>query len=207
MEEERTHMNKKFNLTENLSEQGVLADLVSIARQKEIPVVDYTQQIIRWNSYQQVLDDIDKKCIKTNGDVWLKRNIRHNAKFLDETAAGFLIAAGLFALIMVGVATASNNFYGVVGAAIAITIVGWQAFIRLHPPSLIHFVCKPALHIDEFAYMNKAIKGIRKVQRDPVVNLPPIEMSIPRRWLVQQGLLDFMTSLEEISAEKRKVVE
>jgi len=126
---------------------------------------------------------------------------------LDETAAGFLIAAGLFALIMVGVATASNNFYGVIGAAIAITIVGWQAFIRLHPPSLIHFVCKPALHIDEFAYMNKAIKGIRKVQRDPVVNLPPIEMSIPRRWLVQQGLLDFMTSLEEISAEKRKVVE
>ena len=207
MGDDRSHLNKQFNITENLCEQGVLRDLVSIARHTELSVADYSQQIMRWNSYQQVLDDIDKKCAKTHGDVQLRRNIRHNAKILDETTAGFLIAAGLFALVMAGVATANNNFYGVVGAAVALALVGWQAFIRLHPPSLIHFVCKPALHIDEFAYMNRAIKGIRKVQRDPVVNLPPVEMSIPRRWLAQQGLLDFMTSLEEIRSEKRNMVE
>ncbi|HEX2615164.1 MAG TPA: hypothetical protein VHL10_06705, partial [Nitrososphaera sp.] len=67
--------------------------------------------------------------------------------------------------------------------------------------------CRPALHVDEYAYMNKAIKGIRKVRRDPVVKLPPLEMSIPRAWLAQQGMLDFMESLADIKSDKGKKVE
>jgi hypothetical protein len=55
--------------------------------------------------------------------------------------------------------------------------------------------------------MNKAIKGIRKVRRDPVVKLPPLEMSIPRAWLAQQGMLDFMESLADIKSDKGKKVE
>lgn len=204
MGEKRSHVNERSITAENFDGEGVLADLVSIAPRKDIPAVDYNQQIERWNSYQQMLDEIDKKCAKTNGDVQLRRNIRHNAKILDDTAAGFLSATGLFALVIGGVGIVSNNLYAVSGAAIALALVGWQAFIRLHQPSLIHFTCKPALHIDQYAYMNKAIKGIRKVQRDPVVNLPKLEMSIPRKWLAQQGMLDFMQTLADIQIEKRK---
>ncbi|HEX2557774.1 MAG TPA: hypothetical protein VHK86_05590 [Nitrososphaera sp.] len=207
MGEKRSHVNEKSAIMESFSRKGVLADLTSIAQRKDVPAVDYNQQIERWNSYQHMLDEIDGECGKTKGDVQLRRNIKHNAKILDETATGFLSVIGLFALVIGGVGIASNNLYAVLGVAIALALVGWQTFIRLRPPSLIHFTCRPALHVDEYAYMNKAIKGIRKVRRDPVVKLPPLEMSIPRAWLAQQGMLDFMESLADIKSDKGKKVE
>jgi hypothetical protein len=207
MGEKRSHVNEKSIVAESFGGEGVLADLVNIAQRKDIHPVDYNQQIERWNSYQHMLDEIGGKCEKTKGDVQLRRNVRHNVKVLDDAAVAFLSVIGLFALIIGDVGIANNNIYVVLGAAVALALVGWQAFIRLHPPSLVHFTCKPALHIDEYAYMNKAIKGIRKVQRDPVVNLPPLEMSIPRTWFAQQGMLDFMQTLADIKSERGKIVE
>jgi hypothetical protein len=57
------------------------------------------------------------------------------------------------------------------------------------------------LHIDEFAYMRQAIKGIPAVEHDPIVRLPVIEMDIPRAWLGQQGMLKFMESLNDIKLD------
>ena len=194
--------NEKSIIAESFVGKGILAELVCIARQNDTPEIDYDRKIERWNSYQHVLDEIDKKCAKTNGDIQLRRNIRHNAKILDETAVAFLSIIGLTALVICVGGIATSNIYAIFGSSIALAFVGWQALIRVHQPSSIHFTCKPALHINEYAYMNKAINGIRKVQRDPVVKLSSLEMSIPSAWLAQQGMLDFMESLADIKSDK-----
>jgi hypothetical protein len=59
------------------------------------------------------------------------------------------------------------------------------------------------LHIDEFAYMRQAIKGIPPVEHDPIVRLPVLEMDIPRAWLGQQGMLKFMESLNDLKLEDK----
>jgi hypothetical protein len=93
--------------------------------------------------------------------------------------------------------------YGIIGSAMALGFIGWQSFIRLHHPSIINFSCSPVLHIDEFAYMRQAIKGIPAVEHDPIVRLPVMEMDIPRAWLGQQGMLKFMESLSDLKLEDK----
>jgi hypothetical protein len=95
----------------------------------------------------------------------------------------------------------TNNIYVIFGSAIALGFIGWQSFIRVHHPSIINFRCSPVLHIDEFAYMRQAIKGIPPVEHDPIVRLPILEMDIPRAWLGQQGMLKFMESLSDLKLE------
>ena len=80
--------------------------------------------------------------------------------------------------------------------------VAWQAFIRLHHPSIIHFKCSPVLHIDEFAYMRHAIKAIPPAENDPVVRLPELEMYVSRAWLSQHGMLKFMQTLGDIKLDE-----
>jgi tetrahydromethanopterin S-methyltransferase subunit G len=160
--------------------------------------LDYPRQIERWNKYQNILDKVEEKCKQTNGDVILRRNIKHNVKILDDVSIAFLSVIGLTALMVIIGGLMGSNYYLVIGGALSLAFVGWQIVLRLFPPSLVRFSCRPALHMEEYVYMNKHIQGIPKVARDPIVKLPSMEMQIPRSWLAQQGMLEFMESLEDI---------
>lgn len=182
---------------------GVLQQLKNVAKQR-VNKIDYQQQIERWNKYQELLDKIDQKCKKAVG-VRLARNVKHNVKMLGDTEAAALSIIGLIALLtMWGANTIEDGLYGMIGSAVALGFVGWQTAIRLHHPSVIHFKCRPVLHIDEFAYMRQAINGIPPAEHDPIVRLPVLEMSIPRAWIAQQGMLKFMESLADIELDKEK---
>jgi hypothetical protein len=181
---------------------NIFPQLKAVASQR-VADIDYEQQIARWNQYQELLDKIDKKCSRRAG-VRLSRNVKHNVKtFTDATTAalGFIALAALMS--MWGSYT-MNSIYGIVGSAIPLGFIGWQSFIRLHHPSIINFRCSPVLHIDEFAYMRQAIRGIPAVEHDPIVRLPEVEMDIPRAWLGQQGILKFMESLGDLKLEDDK---
>jgi len=164
--------------------------------------VDYEQQIDRWNKYQEILDKVDKKCNRRAG-IRLSRNVKHNVKTFTDTATAALGIIALTALISMSGSFTINSVYGIIGSAIALGFIGWQCFIRLHHPSIINFSCSPVLHIDEFAYMRQAIKGIPPVEHDPIVRLPVLQMDIPRAWLGQQGMLKFMESLNDVKLEEK----
>jgi hypothetical protein len=166
---------------------NIFRQLRALASQR-VADIDYEQQIARWNQYQELLDKIDKKCSRQAG-VRLSRNVKHNVKTFTETAVAALGFIALTALMSMWGSYTMNNIYGIFGSAIALGFIGWQSFIRLYHPSIINFRCSPVLHIDEFAYMRQAIKGIPPVEHDPIVRLPMLNMTIPRAWLGQQGML------------------
>ena len=182
--------------------EKIFRQLEAVASQR-VADIDYKQQIARWNEYQELLDKIDKKCSRQAG-VRLSRNVKHNLKTFTEVSIAGLGFIALTALTsMVGSFT-MNNIYGIIGSAIALGFIGWQSFIRLHHPSIINFKCSPVLHIDEFAYMRQAIKGIPAVEHDPIVRLPILEMDIPRVWIGQRGMLKFMDSLSDLKLEDKR---
>jgi hypothetical protein len=162
--------------------------------------LDCEQQIDRWNQYQELLDNVDKKCIRQAG-VRLSRNVRHNVKTFTETTTGVLGFIALIAIMSVWGSLLIYSTYGLIFSGICLGFIGWQSFIRLHHPSTIHFTCSPILHIDEFAYMRQVIKGVPEVEHDPSIRLPVLEMAIPRAWLGQQGMLKFMESLSQLKPE------
>ncbi len=178
---------------------NIFRQLKTIASQR-VADIDYEQQIERWNQYQELLDKIDKKCSRQVG-VKLSRNVKHNVKTFTETTVAALGFLAMIALMSMAGSYTMNNLYGIIGSAIALGFIGWQSFIRVHHPSIINFRCSPILHIDEFAYMRQAIKGIPAVEHDPIVRLPVLEMNIPRAWLGQQGMLKFMESLRDLKLE------
>ncbi len=179
---------------------NIFRQLKAVANQS-VADIDYEQQIERWNQYQELLDKIEKKCSGQSG-VRLSRNVNHNVKTFTETAVAALGFITLISLMSLALSSTTNSVYGIIASAAALGIIGWQSFIRVHHPSIIDFRCSPVLHIDEFAYMRQAIKGIPPVEHDPIVRLPAIEMAIPRRWLGQQGMLKFMESLSELKLEE-----
>jgi hypothetical protein len=183
------------------SGENVFRQLKSVASQK-VADIDYEQLIDRWNKYQEILDKVDKKCNRRAG-VRLSRNVKHNVKTFTDTATAALGIIALTGLISMSGSFAINSVYGIIGSAIALGFVGWQCFIRLHHPSIINFRCSPVLHIDEFAYMRQAIKGIPPVEHDPIVRLPVLQMDILRAWLGQQGMLKFMESLNDVKLEEK----
>jgi hypothetical protein len=178
---------------------NVFRQLKTIASQR-VANIDYEQQIERWNQYQELLDKLDKKCSRQAG-VRLSRNVKHNVKTFTEMAVAALGFLAMISLMSLAGSYTMNSVYGIIGSAIALGFIGWQSFIRVHHPSIINFRCSPILHIDEFAYMRQAIKGIPPVEHDPIVRLPAVEMAIPRRWLGQQGMLKFMESLSDLKLE------
>jgi hypothetical protein len=177
----------------------IFRQLKAVASQR-VADIDYEQQIARWNEYQELLDKISKKCSREAG-VRLSRNVKHNLKTFTEVSIAGLGFIALTALMSLAGSFTINNIYGIIGSAIALGFIGWQSFIRLHHPSIINFKCSPVLHIDEFAYMRQAIKGIPAVEHDPIVRLPILEMDIPRAWLRQRGMLKFMESLSDLKLE------
>jgi hypothetical protein len=179
--------------------RNIFGQLKAVASQR-IADIDYQQQIDRWNKYQELLDKVDKKCGRRAG-VRLSRNVKHNVKTFSDTVSAALGIIALTALVSLSGSLTINSIYGIIGSAIALGFIGWQSFIRLHHPSVINFRCSPVLHIDEFAYMRQAIKGIPAVEHDPIVRLPVLEMDIPRAWLGQQGMLKFMESLNDIKLD------
>jgi hypothetical protein len=179
--------------------RNIFGQLKAVASQR-VDDIDYEQQIDRWNKYQEILEKIDKKCGRRVG-VRLAKNVKHNVKTFTDTATAALAIIALTALMSMWGSYTINSLYGIIGSAIALGFIGWQSFIRLYHPSIIHFRCSPVLHIDEFAYMRQAIKGIPAVEHDPIVRLPVLEMHIPRAWLGQQGMLKFMESLSDIKLE------
>jgi hypothetical protein len=178
---------------------NVFRQLKAIASQR-VANIDYEQQIERWNQYQELLDKLDKKCSRQAG-VRLSRNVKHNVKTFTEMAVAALGFLAMISLMSLAGSYTMNSVYGIIGSAIALGFIGWQSFIRVHHPSIINFRCSPILHIDEFAYMRQAIKGIPPVEHDPIVRLPAVEMAIPRKWLGQQGMLKFMESLSDLKLE------
>jgi hypothetical protein len=202
-ESDKYHLNlfldNAINDSSNNIGGNIFRQLKAVASQRAADI-DYEQQIARWNEYQELLDKLDKKCNRQAG-VRLSRNVKHNVKtFTDATTAALGIIA-LTALMSMWGSFTINSVYGIIGSAIALGFVGWQSFIRLHHPPIINFRCSPVLHIDEFAYMRQAIKGIPAVEHDPIVRLPVLEMNIPRAWLGQQGMLKFMESLSDLKLE------
>lgn len=177
----------------------IFRQLRAVASQR-VAYIDYEQQISRWNEYQELLDKIDKKCSRQVG-VRLSRNVKHNVKTFTDATTAALGTIALTALMSMWGSFTINSLYGIFGSAIALGFIGWQSFIRLYHPSIINFRCSPVLHIDEFAYMRQAIKGIPAVEHDPIVRLPVLEMDIPRAWLGQQGMLKFMESLSDLKLE------
>src|SRR5215210_828327 len=202
-ESDEYHLNLFLDSTINQSSissgGNIFRQLKAVASQK-VANIDYHQQIDKWNKYQELLDKIDNKCSRRAG-VRLSRNVKHNVKTFTETTIAALGIIALTALMSMLGSFTINNLYGIIGSAIALGFVGWQSFIRLHHPSIINFRCSPVLHIDEFAYMRQAIKGIPAVEHDPIVRLPVLEMDIPRAWLGQQGMLKFMESLSDLKLE------
>ena len=194
--------NGLFSENRQNGNMSLLGQLSHISLEKTASEMDFHWQIGRWNRYQELLDKLDEKCENTEGDVRLKRNIRHNVKVLGDAELVVLSTISLSALfLIVAGTTMSDGIYSILAGVVALALVGWQAFIRIHAPSIVHFKCRPELHIDEYAYMNRVISRIPKVQRDPVIALPKLEMSIPRSWLAQQGMLEFMKSLDVKSME------
>jgi hypothetical protein len=185
----------------NTRGENVFRQLKAVATQR-VADIDYEQQIERWNQYQELLDKIDKRCSGQTG-VKLSRNVKHNVKTFTETTVAALGFLAMIALMSMAGSYTMNNLYGIFGSAIAFGFIGWQSFIRVHHPSIINFRCSPILHIDEFAYMRQAIKGIPAVEHDPIVRLPVLEMAIPRAWLGQQGMLKFMESLNDLKLEDK----
>lgn len=183
-------------------EGNIFHQLKAVASQR-VANIDYEQQIERWNQYQELLDKIDKKCSRQAG-VRLSRNVKHNVKTFTETTVAALGFVALISLMSLVGSYTLNSVYGIIGSAIAVGFIGWQSFIRVHHPSIISFRCSPVLHIDEFAYMRQAIKGIPAVEHDPTVRLPVVEMAIPRAWLGQQGMLTFMESLNDLKLEEEE---
>ena len=179
---------------------NVFRQLKAVASQR-VADIDYEQQIARWNEYQELLDKIDKKCSSRQVGVRLSRNVKHNVKTFTEMAVAALGFLAMISLMSLAGSYTMNSVYGIIGSAIALGFIGWQSFIRVHHPSIINFRCSPILHIDEFAYMRQAIKGIPPVEHDPIIRLPAVEMAIPRRWLGQQGMLKFMESLSDLKLE------
>src|SRR5215210_2886177 len=203
-ESDEYHLNLFLDSTINESSSSnsggnIFRQLKAVASQR-VANIDYEQQIDKWNKYQELLDKIDNKCSRRAG-VRLSRNVKHNVKTFTETTIAALGIIALTALMSMLGSFTINNLYGIIGSAIALGFVGWQSFIRLHHPSIINFRCSPVLHIDEFAYMRQAIKGIPAVEHDPIVRLPVLEMTIPRAWLGQQGMLKFMESLTDLKLE------
>jgi hypothetical protein len=176
--------------------RNIFRQLKVVASQR-VADIDYEQQIARWNEYQELLDKIDKKCSRQIG-IRLSRNVKHNVKTFTDAATAALGTIALTALVSMYGSFTINSIYGIIGSAIALGFIGWQSFIRLHHPSIINFRCSPVLHINEFAYMRQAIKGIPAVEHDPIVRLPVLEMDIPRAWLRQQSMLKFMESLSDL---------
>jgi hypothetical protein len=202
-ESDEYHVNLFLDSANNDSSCGmegnVFRQLKNVANQR-LAKVDYEQQIDRWNKYQELLDKVDKKCSRRTG-VRLSRNVRHNVKTFTDTVTAALGTIALTALVSLSGALTINSTYGIIGSAITLGFIGWQVFIRLHHPSIINFRCSPLLHIDEFAYMRQAIKGIPPVEHDPIVRLPVLQMDIPRAWLGQQAMLKFMESLNDLKLE------
>src|SRR5919107_975691 len=191
------------NNDSNSSSGGsIFRQLKSVASQKVVGI-DYEQQIDRWNKYQEILDKVDMKCNRRAG-VRLSRNVKHNVKIFTDTVTAALGIIALTALISMSGSFTINSIYGIIGSAIALGFIGWQCFIRLHHPSIINFRCSPILHVDEFAYMRQAIKGIPPVEHDPIVRLPVLQMAIPRAWLGQQAMLKFMESLSDLKLEDER---
>jgi len=175
---------------------NVFRQIKAVTNQR-VADMDYEQQIDRWNQYQELLDKLNTKCDRQAG-ARLSRNVKHNVKTFTVTAIAALGFIALTALVTMFGSFTTNSLYGIIGSGIVIGIVGWQSLIRLHPPSIINFKCSPVLHIDEFAYMSQAIKGIPAIEHDPIVRLPVLEMDIPRAWLGQQGMLKFMERLSDL---------
>lgn len=84
--------------------------------------------------------------------------------------------------------------------ALAMTIFMTYSAIRtfVYRPKMLVFECKPELHFDEVAYARRKIEGLKLPPVDPVVKLPTIKMKIPRKWMGQQSVLEFMEKLKDI---------
>lgn len=185
-------------LNKDGSGTAIFYKLQSITKQ-QIDELDYQQQIERWNGYQDLLDKIEKKCSRDSG-VRLARNVKHNFRHFTDASS---VAIGIVFVIGSLLLLAASLFDAIylIGSFATMGLVAWQIFIRVYHPSTIQLKCLPVLHIDEFAYMRQAIKGIPPIVNDPVVRLPALEMSIPRAWLSQQGMLNFMRRLDDIEPD------
>ncbi len=200
MREEQKILNHFIDVEDENGHTNILHQLQTITEQK-VEEIDYQQQIDRWNRYQEILDKIEERCGANTG-VRLDRNVRHNFYLFTATSYAALSVVGITGLMALLGAYSLDNVYYAGGGLAVLGVVAWQAFVRVHHPSIIHFKCSPVLHIDEFAYIRQAIKAVPPVENDPVVRLPLLEMSVSRKWLSQNGMLKFMQSLADIRLDE-----
>lgn len=171
---------------------------------QQIPEQDYQQQIDRWNEYQTILDEIENMIKDKKLDaagVQLRKNIDTSLRReeMEREAARFR------ALFTIPVPTyfqaraeARRGLFGKKSRSVVTENAVQNAVQKQEEPKEsadITFTCKPAIHIDEFQYMNRYIKNIPQINKDPIINLPHIEMTIPKAWIAQNSLLDVMNEL------------
>src|SRR5215210_7187820 len=100
-ESDEYHLNlfldSTINQSSSSSRGNIFRQLKAVASQK-VADIDYEQQIDRWNEYQELLDQVDKKCSRRAG-VRLSRNVKHNVKTFGDTVTAALGIVALTALV------------------------------------------------------------------------------------------------------------
>lgn len=179
-----------------------LSALTVIAEQaKQVDPQDYSTKVEVWNRYQDALTELKDKA-KTLKGISVSRNIRSNLRWIQGTE-GFPLH--LMAVAGAGAAFAfapDSGYLSLVAAAIiggTIEIAG--LVIRKRSAGRIQMLkakTKPVLHINELEYAHVLIKGMPKVSKDPEINLPEMELTIPRSYLATESLRSVMNQLQNV---------
>lgn len=186
--------------------------------EENIERTDYSALIDRWNSYWNVMDQIDAtiKEKKIQGVV-LRRNLESNLhpQYPHEKLLTILTGAGIIGMLALGLLfaipaqTAEINktswplpwWTGVaIGLGILLfSIAGWiVAYIKKPKLTVIKVSCAPVLHINELEYTGNIIKGLEKLNKDPEIYLPKLSLEIPREELAKRSSQHMMQLLQSI---------
>src|SRR5687768_16963090 len=129
MREEQNLNHYLLNISKDGNGNGnttnVFQQLQSVTEQR-VDEIDYQQQIERWNRYQELLDEIGKRCNRRGAvvGVRLARNVRHNFRVLTDTSSAALTMISMIALMSFWGAFSINNIYGIAASLAALGFVG-----------------------------------------------------------------------------------
>lgn len=194
--------------------------LSELKRIADLPAIDHIDQIKRWNEYWLMLNRLEKKVNPIPG-VSLARRVKTNhSKTYPERGSSddarlimFMLTfctIGFGVIIPMSLAPALTEPFTWGWYSLLATAAGFSGLLLYyHLPRLIHprtlkMSMKPRLHIDEMALARVEIHGFpQKIKKDPVVNLPKIELKIKRKDLSTYAIQKVMGAMEDIDLPKK----